>query len=82
MRRPVRYSRIWQVLVASQEARRRGQMLWKLWAWFHDEKGQDMVEYALIVTVLSIVIVAAAAGIIDPGITSWAEAVAAKILPV
>ena len=53
MRRPVRYSRMQQQLVASQEARRRGQMFNLLVAYllarFNREEGQDLVEYAMIV---------------------------------
>ena len=51
-------------------------MLWKLWIWFHDEKGQDLIEYALIVTALSIgiIVVITAAGI--PGAFSgWGASV-------
>ena len=55
-------------------------MLWKLWIWFHDEKGQDMVEYALIVSGLSILIIAAIAlGGIPDAFTTWATDIAGRI---
>ncbi len=48
----------------------------KLYVWLKDllgsERGQDMVEYALITAVLSIVIVLATMAIIGPAFTTWA----------
>jgi len=55
-------------------------MLRKLLAWFHDEKGQDLIEYALITAALSlgIIVVVTAAGI--PGeFTGWATRVITAI---
>ena len=55
------------------------QLLVRVLARFQREEGQDMIEYALIVAVLSVVIVVAAVGLIDPAIKDWAGDVAAKI---
>jgi Flp pilus assembly pilin Flp len=55
-------------------------MLLKLWVWFHDEKGQDLIEYALIVAGLSVlIIVAIATGNIPGAFEGWASGVAGKI---
>jgi len=48
------------------------ELLLRVVAWFHGEKGQDMVEYALITAVLSIAIVLATAGILTGSFTNWA----------
>ena len=57
-------------------------MLWKLLAWFHDEKGQDLVEYAMIVAALSIAIIAAIIlGGIPDQFETWAGSVADAITP-
>ena len=52
----------------------------KLYVWLKDllrnERGQDMVEYALITAVISIVIVLATIAIIGPAFTTWATGVA------
>ncbi len=49
----------------------------KLYIWVKDllrnERGQDMVEYALITAVISIAIVIAVFAIIDPAFTTWAN---------
>jgi Flp pilus assembly pilin Flp len=55
------------------------QLVLRLLTWFQREEGQDMIEYALIVSVLSVVIVVAAVGLIDPAIKDWATDVASKI---
>ncbi len=51
----------------------------KLYIWLNgllkSERGQDMVEYALITAVISIVIVLATIAVIGPAFTTWAEAV-------
>ena len=51
----------------------------KLYVWLTDllrnERGQDMVEYALITAVISIAIVVAVIAIMGPAFTTWAEAV-------
>ena len=55
-------------------------MLRKLLALFHREEGQDLIEYALIVTGLSIaIIIAIVAGGIPAAFTTWAGEVVAKI---
>jgi Flp pilus assembly pilin Flp len=54
-------------------------MLKKLLALFHIEKGQDMIEYALISALLSLVIVVAAAGILDLAFADWATDLASQI---
>ena len=54
-------------------------MLKKLLAWFRDEKGQDMIEYALIAAVISIPIVLVAIGLLTPAFQNWAGDVAGKI---
>jgi Flp pilus assembly pilin Flp len=54
-------------------------MLKKLLAWFQSEKGQDMIEYALISALLSLVIVVAAAGVLEGAFADWAQAVADEI---
>jgi len=58
-------------------------MLLKLWVWFRDEKGQDLIEYALIVAGLSLLImVAIAAGGIPDAFTTWAGNVKDAVLGV
>ena len=55
-------------------------LLVRVWTWFHREEGQDLIEYALIVTALSIgiIVVITAAGI--PGaFDGWASGVIDKI---
>ncbi len=51
----------------------------KLYVWLQDllrnERGQDMVEYALITAVISIAIIVAVIAILGPAFTTWAEAV-------
>ncbi len=51
----------------------------KLYVWLtnllRSERGQDMVEYALITAVISIVIVLATIAIIGPAFTTWAESI-------
>jgi len=54
-------------------------MLKKLLAWFRDERGQDMIEYALIAAVISIPIVLVAVGVLSPAFSNWAGDVAGKI---
>ena len=48
----------------------------KLYIWLNgllrNERGQDMVEYALITAVISIVIVLATIAILGPAFTTWA----------
>lgn len=39
------------------------------------EDGQDMIEYALIVSVISAVVVAAAAAVLEPAFAKWAKEV-------
>ncbi len=55
----------------------------QLYVWVKDllrnERGQDMVEYALIVAVISIVIVLATMLAIGPAFTTWANGVAGCI---
>ena len=55
----------------------------KLYIWLNgllkSERGQDMVEYALITAVISIVIVLATIFAIGPAFETWADAVAACI---
>ncbi len=52
----------------------------KLYIWLNgllkSERGQDMVEYALITAVISIVIVLATILLIGPAFETWAAAVA------
>ena len=51
----------------------------KIYVWLTDllksERGQDMVEYALITAVISIVIVLATITVIGPAFTIWAGSV-------
>jgi len=55
----------------------------KLYVWLKDllssERGQDMVEYALITAIISIAIVVAVIAILDPAFTAWANGVKACI---
>ncbi len=48
----------------------------KLYIWLNgllkSERGQDMVEYALITAVISIVIVLATIAVLGPAFTAWA----------
>ena len=55
----------------------------KLYVWLtgllRNERGQDMVEYALITAVISIAIVVATIAILGPAFTDWANGVKACI---
>jgi len=52
----------------------------RVWTWFHREEGQDLIEYALIVTALSIaIILAIAVGGIPKTFETWATGVANAI---
>ncbi len=55
----------------------------KLYTWIKDllrsERGQDMVEYALITVVISVVIVLAALAVLEPAFTAWAGDLASCI---
>ena len=55
----------------------------KLYTWLNgllkSERGQDMVEYALITAVISIVIVLATIAVLGPAFTTWAGSVEACI---
>ena len=55
----------------------------KLYNWLKDllrsERGQDMVEYALITVVISVVIVLAAIALLSPAFTTWATDLASCI---
>ncbi|MEE8385359.1 MAG: hypothetical protein V3S01_05550 [Dehalococcoidia bacterium] len=57
----------------------------KLYVWLKDllrnERGQDMVEYALITVVISVVIVLAVMAILGDAFTNWATDLAAIIDP-
>jgi Flp pilus assembly pilin Flp len=49
----------------------------KLYTWLKDllrsERGQDMVEYALITVVISVAIVLAVIALLEPGFQAWAN---------
>lgn len=51
----------------------------KLYVWLKDllrgERGQDMVEYALITAVISIAVVIATIAILGPAFTTWANGI-------
>jgi Flp pilus assembly pilin Flp len=55
----------------------------KLYIWLKDllriERGQDMVEYALITVIISVAIVLATVLILAPAFETWAEAIAGCI---
>lgn len=55
----------------------------KIYAWLQNllssERGQDMVEYALITVLISVAIVLAAIGILEPAFTQWATNLAGQI---
>ncbi len=55
----------------------------KLYVWLtsllRSERGQDMVEYALITAVISIVIVLATIALLGPAFTTWATKIATCI---
>ena len=55
----------------------------KLYVWLKgllsSEDGQDMVEYALITVLISVAIVIAAIGILEPAFTTWATNLASDI---
>ncbi len=46
-----------------------------------NERGQDMVEYALITVLISVAIVLAAIFILEPAFTSWAIGLCEQIAP-
>ncbi len=56
----------------------------KLYVWFtgllRRENGQDMIEYALIAALISIVVVVAAAGVLEVAFGKWANRVSKLIL--
>lgn len=56
----------------------------RLYVWLtdklHREDGQDMIEYALIASVISIAVVLATAVILEPGFKAWATGVRNLIL--
>jgi len=54
-------------------------MLKKILAWFREEKGQDMIEYALISALISVAIVLAAVGILEGAFADWANGLADEI---
>ncbi len=51
----------------------------KLYTWMKDllrsERGQDMVEYALITVIISVAVVLATIFILEPAFTTWATSV-------
>ena len=55
----------------------------KLYTWLtgllRSERGQDMVEYALITVVISVAIVLATIALLSPAFTQWASDLAACI---
>ena len=55
----------------------------KLYVWLKDllrsERGQDMVEYALITVLISAAIVLLAMVVLGPAFTTWAESIEACI---
>ncbi len=55
----------------------------KLYVWLQDllsrERGQDMVEYALITVIISVAVVLATIFILQPAFTTWATDLAACI---
>ncbi len=60
----------------------------RLYVWLEDglrrmlrwENGQDMIEYALIAALISIVVVVAAAGILEVAFGNWAKDVQKAII--
>jgi|RifCSP13_1_1023834.scaffolds.fasta_scaffold800943_1 Flp pilus assembly pilin Flp len=58
----------------------------KLYVWFKgllsSERGQDMVEYALITAAISLVIVGVTIGILDDAFFDWATNLAGEITTV
>ncbi len=66
----------------SETIRRKSEML-KLYIWLNgmlrNERGQDLVEYALITAAISIVIIIAVMAIIGPAFTDWANSIEACI---
>jgi Flp pilus assembly pilin Flp len=57
----------------------------KLYTWLKglikSERGQDMVEYALITVVISVAIVLATIFILEPAFTAWAVGLCETIAP-
>ncbi len=57
----------------------------KLYIWLQNllrnERGQDMVEYALITVLISVAIVLAAILILEPAFTAWAKDLCNEIAP-
>ncbi len=55
----------------------------KIYVWLtsllKSERGQDMVEYALITVLISVAVVLAAIFILEPAFTTWAEDLATCI---
>lgn len=62
----------------------------KLYTWLKDllrsERGQDMVEYALITVIISVAIVTAVILLLEPGFQAWAndlcEQIAGQACPI
>ena len=57
----------------------------KLYVWLTDllrgERGQDLVEYALITVVISVAIVLVTIGILTPAFKAWATGLCNQIAP-
>ncbi len=57
----------------------------KLYVWLtsliRSERGQDMVEYALITVVISVAIVLATIAILEPAFSAWAKGLCETIAP-
>jgi len=55
----------------------------KLYVWFKgllsSERGQDMVEYALITVLISLAVVVVSIGVLSPAFFDWATNLAAEI---
>jgi len=56
------------------------ELMLRVWAWFHREEGQDLIEYALITAVISVGIIT---GLVVAGLSGafqdWVDNIAAAI---
>jgi Flp pilus assembly pilin Flp len=56
------------------------ELMLRVWAWFHREEGQDLIEYALVTALISVAIITAVALTpLGSAFDTWAQNVADAI---
>jgi Flp pilus assembly pilin Flp len=82
-----RHSRIRQDLIASQGARNPREvhrmlsdLFVRVMVWFHREKGQDLIEYALVTALIAVgIIVTIVLTPLEEAFTTWVENISSEI---